>query len=90
MYSMVTIVTNIVLLILKLIRVYLNSPHLKKKNLTTVMDANYVYCGAHFVMYINTESCCTLEINIVLETNIMLCVNDTSAKNFLWMKVKKE
>lgn len=70
MYSMVTIVTNIVLHIWKLIRVYLNSPHHKKK-LTTVMDANYIYCGAHFVMYINTESCCTPKINIVLETNVM-------------------
>ena len=32
------------------------------------MDANYTYCGNHFTIYTNIESCAT-------ETNIMLYVN---------------
>lgn len=32
-----------------------------------VTDANYNYCGDHFTIYINTESCCTLETNLICQ-----------------------
>lgn len=44
MYSMVTIVTNTVLQIWKLLRVNLNSSHHKK---ILVMDIDWTYCSDH-------------------------------------------
>lgn len=32
-----------------------------------VTDANCNYCGDHFTIYINTESCCTLETNLICQ-----------------------
>ena len=32
-------------------------------------DVNQKYCGDHFTMYTNIESCCTPETNIILYVN---------------------
>lgn len=34
-----------------------------------MVDVNQKYCGDHFTMYTNIESCCTPETNIILYVN---------------------
>lgn len=44
----------------------------KKFTIFMVMKVKWTYCGKHFTVYINNKS--------LPETNIMLCVNNTSIK----------
>lgn len=78
MYSMVTIVNNIVLHIWKLLREYI-SP--QNKIFTLHGDErNYTYCGDHFIVSTNIKSYCTLEIHI------MVYITHTSKKNAMIFK----
>lgn len=59
MYSMVTIVSNTILYIWKLLRVYLKSVHHRKNVYQSV------HCD-HFIVYKNIKLCCISETNIML------------------------
>ena len=67
---MMTIANNIIAYLKFAERVDLKSPHHMKNFLCSfVMNVNYIYHGAHFVIYSNTKSLCHIPEVSMLHAN---------------------